>query len=193
MTTEDALPPLCSLIPFTTHPSQPRRLATALLLRNLAFTHPRPLSLLQAPISLLSHILLPLIGPDPPFTDEETDQLLPELQYLGPEQVRESNPEILKEVLEALYLLITRGDIEGAEKGCGHQGRKVVKDAGTYLVIRELHLVVDNEEVRENCEKLVDVLMSKDVESTEGKARVEDLGYVKEGDNDEEDKVIEIF
>ncbi|KAL8789225.1 MAG: hypothetical protein Q9195_006934 [Heterodermia aff. obscurata] len=186
-----ALPPICSLTAFITHPSPPRRLATSLLLRNLALSHPTPLSLLAPPVSLLSYLLLPLIGPDPPFTDEETEQLLPELQYLGSEQVRESNVDILKGLLEALYLLVTRGDVESEKAGKGREGKRVVKEAGTYLVIRELHLGVEDEGVREGCERLVDVLMGEEMER--GEEKVGDSSAVEDVEEDDEEKIVEIF
>lgn len=189
-----SLPPLCSLAPFTTHPSAPRRLATSLILRNLAFVHWQPLILLRDPISLLPHLLLPLLGPDPPFTDEEQDQLLPELQYLGPDQVREEDVEVMKQLLEALYLLVVRGDRLGEETDEGRGGKRAVKCAGTYLVVRELHKDVEDEGVREGCERLVDVLMS--IEDGEGE-RVTEVGNEEhdggEENDDDEDKIVEIF
>ena len=153
------------------------------------------------PFSLLPYLLLPLIGPDPPFTDEETEQLLPELQYLGPEQVRESNVDSLKALLEALYLLVTRGNVQGEREGKGTEGRRVVKEAGTYFVARELHLAIEDEVVREGCERLVDVLMADEVVSGESRVaeegKVQDLRELKDGanedDDEEEGKIVEIF
>lgn len=108
--------------------------------------------------------------------------------------MRESNTEILKGLLEALYLLVTRGNIQAQKAGKRKEGTRIVKDAGAYLVIRELHLEVEDEGVREVCERLVDVLMEDEDEET-----VKDLGGVNGGDNgiedddDEEGKVVEIF
>ena len=192
--TSFSLPPLCSLTPFTTHPSAPRRLATSLLLRNLAFAHPRPLILLRDPISLLPHLLLPLLGSDPPFTEDEQDQLLPELQYLGPDQVREKDVEVIQQLLEALYLLVVRGDKFGDEPDEGRGGQRAVKEAGTYLVVRELHKDVEDDGVREGCERLVDVLIA--IEHAEGKGVTDVVDEEHSGgreDDDEEDKIVEIF
>jgi len=127
-------------------------------------------------------LLFPLLGPDPPFTEAETDQLLPELQYLGSEQVREKDVGVMKGLLETLYLLVVRGD---RQRG-GKEGRKVVGEGGTYLVVRELHREVEDEGVREGCERLVDVLMA--VEDVEGEGRGDE-----EVEEDEESKVVEIF
>ena len=109
--------------------------------------------------------------------------------------MREVNVDILKGLLEALYLLVTRGNIEGEKIGKSKEGKRVVKEAGTYYVVRELHLGVEDEGVREGCERLVDVLMGDEVEA-DGEGRVEDLGEVKDSagkDEDEEEKIVEIF
>ena len=79
---------------------------------------------------------------------------LPEVcQYLGDEHAQEKDVAVLKIHLETLFLLSTRGGVQGA---------RLVKESGTYPVIRELHLQVDDEGVRRGCERLVDVLMGDD-------------------------------
>lgn len=87
-------------------------------------------------------------------------------------------------LLETLYLLVVRGDRQGGDKG----GKKSVSEGGTYLVVRELHREVEDEGVREGCERLVDVLMA--VEDVEGEGRGDKGGGEVE---DEESKVVEIF
>jgi len=89
----------------------------------------------------------------------------------------------MRGLLETLYLLVVRGKRQGE----GEEGKKRVGEGGTYLVIRELHREVEDEGVREGCERLVDVLMAvEDVERAgrEGKVEVEE---------DEESQVVEIF
>ena len=83
----------------------------------------------------------------------------------------------------------------------GKEGTRIVKEAGTYFVVRELHLEVEDEGVREGCERLVDVLMGDDDEGGErkGDERVKDLedtnGRVNATDDEDEDEVtvVEIF
>ena len=76
---------------------------------------------------------------------------LPEVcQYLGNEHVRETDVDVLNIHLETLFLLSTRG---------GGEGKRLVKEMGTYPVVRELHLEVEDEGVRRGCERLVDVIM----------------------------------
>ena len=111
------------------------------------------------------------------------------------DQVREKNVEILKQLLEALYLLVVRGDRQGEEEGRVEAGKAPVKSAGTYLVIRELHKDVEDEVIRENCERLVDVLMAID-DQEELTGRIEKVGGAGEGEaeaEDEEDKILEIL
>lgn len=72
-------------------------------------------------------------------------------QYLGSDHVREEDVGVLKIHLETLWLLCTRA--------AGGEGTRLVKAMGTYPVIRELHLEVEDEGVRSGCERLVDVIM----------------------------------
>ena len=82
-------------------------------------------------------------------------EVLPEeCQFLGPEHQREADTEILKTHLETLFLLATRGGVEG---------KRLVRERGTYAVIRELHLRIEDEGVRRGVERLVDVLMGDEV------------------------------
>ena len=73
-----------------------------------------------------------------------------ECQFLTPEHQQEKDVQILKIHLETLFLLATRGGVEG---------RRLVREGGTYPVVRELHLDIEDEEVRRGCERLVDVIM----------------------------------
>lgn len=96
-----------------------------------------------------------------------------ELQYLGPEQVRETDVRVLGEAVESLYLLVGRGE---------EVGKKGVKEGGAYAVLRELHLVVEDDGVRGCVERVVDVLMTE-----EGDEKI--LGKMREG---EEGRVVEV-
>ena len=136
------------------------------------------------------------------ISDEESDLLLPELQLLGDEHTRETDPTILMELLEVLYLVAVKGDRNGKddEKGVG---KNAIKDAGGYLVVRELHVVEEDEGVRTACERVVDVLLKGEMEKMEERRegrekggneemrRVTELGGGE--DEDEDEKVVEIF
>ena len=79
------------------------------------------------------------------------DSLPEECQYLTPEHAQESDLEIMKTHLETLWLLATRG---------GKEGSQLIKEKGSYPIIRELHLQVEDDGVRAACERIVDVIMS---------------------------------
>ena len=116
--------------------------------------------------------------------------------------MREKDKEVLKTFLETLLLLTTT-----------QEGRDDLRKAGTYLVIRECHLAVEDDEVREGCERLVQVLMrDEEVEekgTTAGAMKALGPGsggggrsegkppgrmVTQMGENEDEDeKVVEIF
>ncbi|KAL8747022.1 MAG: hypothetical protein Q9184_007664, partial [Pyrenodesmia sp. 2 TL-2023] len=196
-------PPLTLLLPHLS-PSSPLllRLATASCIRNTLLALPTPTSTIPTLLPLLLPALLrPLIGPDPPFTDEETALLPEELQYLGPEQKRETDVRVLEQVVESLYLLVGRG---------GEEGKKGVKEGGSYAVLRELHLWVEDDGVRGCVERVVDVLMTEEGDETilgkmrEGEdGRVVEVGEERGGrsgrgtmvreEDSEDEKVVDVF
>lgn len=123
--------------------------------------------------------------------------MLPELQYLGPDQKRDSHPGVLIGILEVLYLLVAKGD---------HEAKETVRAGGTYYVVRELHLAVEDEGVREGCERLVQVLMQEEggmdepvTAESQGGMLTENLKDAKQGekkdddDDDDDDRIVEIF
>ncbi|XP_032659428.1 protein HGH1 homolog isoform X2 [Chelonoidis abingdonii] len=76
-----------------------------------------------------------------------------DLQYLPPDKQREKDPDIRKMLLEAVMLLT-------ATKA----GRQLVKEKGTYLVVRELHRWETEPDVQAACEKLIQVLIGDEPE-----------------------------
>lgn len=184
---------------MTTHPSPLRRLGTALLLRNLVLSPTSdPLYLIQPAHSILPPVLLPLCSADQAnISEEEMEQLPEECQYLPPEHQQEQDVKVVRLLVEVMYLLGARG---------GGQGRKVMRDGGVYVVVREVHLEYAEREgegaegVRGWCEKLVDLLMGED-----GEGKGVDQGGKREGDmdggkvigeveeNDEDDEIVPIF
>ena len=144
-------------------------------------------------------MLLPLCSADQANISDEEMESLPEVcQYLPPEHQQEKDTKVVGLLVEVLYLLAARG---------GGQGRKVMRERGVYVVVREVHLVYAEREgggaegVRGWCEKGVDLLMG---EEGEGKGagqggKIEggvDGGKVigeVEGEIDEDDEVVPIF
>lgn len=123
--------------------------------------------------------------------------MLAELQYLGPEQVREKDKMVICGILDVLYLLAVKGEAK--------KGREIMRAAGGYFVVRELHVAVEDEGVREGCERLVQALMQEEEEEegVEGMQEVEqgsgDGGRMltekskEEDESDDDDRVVEIF
>ncbi len=195
--------PLTLFLPHTSHSSHVRRLGTASLLKNVALIHLDIPYLLQPAQSILPPILLPLCSSNQDgLSEEEMDALPEECQYLTTEHVQEKDLEIMKTHLETLWLLTTRG---------GEDGRRLVKEKGTYPVIRELHLQTEDEGVRGACERIVDVIMGDElvrgsqdkVEAANGARVVENRPTARSGgmitqtgaeeDEDEDNAIMPIF
>ena len=96
------------------------------------------------------------------FSAEDLDSMLPDLQLLPPDKKRESDKEVIVTHVETLTLLTTT-----------RQEREKVRAAGVYPVIRVLHEAVEDEGVREVCERLVNVLM-RDEEGQEDERNAEE-------------------
>ena len=172
----DSLVPLTKLLPFTEHPSHIRRAGVARTIKNVCFEvsyHDLLLSPEPEGINLLLHILLPLTGPEE-FPLDESEQMLPELQLLPPDKARETDNEILVTHLETLLLLTTT-----------RAGRELMRKVQVYALVRECHAKVDDDEVREACDRLVQVLMRDEPDDAKMEAKVDDV--------DEDERVEEIF
>ena len=142
-------------------------------LKNVAFeisSHPMLLSDLEA--NLLPYILLPLAGPEE-LDEADSADMLTDLQLLPPDKARDSDNDILVTHLETLLLLTTT-----------REGRELMRKVKVYPIIRECHLHVQNEGVKNACERLVQVLMRE--EALDENSRVDEI-------EDEDEKIEEIF
>ncbi len=92
------------------------------------------------------------------YSDEDSEGMFDELQLLPPDKERERDMEIMKTHLETLLLLTTT-----------KEGRDELKGAKVYPIIRETHLQVENEETREACDRIVQVIMRDEPDETENK------------------------
>lgn len=173
--------PLTKLTVFTEHKSDIRRRGVASTIKNVAFqvdTHPRFLDTEQ--INIMPYLLLPLMGPEE-YSDEDTEGMLEDLQLLPPDKEREKDVDIVKTHLETLLLLTTT-----------REGRDYMRKIQVYPVVRECHLHVDDEEVREACDRVVQML--KRDEEGEGSDTVPAVPEPpQEEDEDEEDQIIEVL
>jgi len=151
----DDVIPLTKLVVFTEHKSDIRRKGVASTIKNVAFevdAHPKFLN--EDDINVLPYLLLPITGNEE-YDEEDTMTMLPDLQLLPPDKQREKDPSIIQTHIETLMLLTTT-----------REGRDILREVKVYPVIRETHLQIENEDVREACERLVQVLM-RDEENDE--------------------------
>lgn len=169
----DDVVPVTKLTVFTEHESAVRRKGVASTIKNVTFDvsfHPVLFSEDEA--NLLPYILLPITGPEE-FPEEEASEMLPDLQLLSPDKRRDSDDTIVVTHLETLLLLTTT-----------RQGRDLMRAIKVYPIIRECHLHVDNDDVREACDRLVQVLLRDE-------ANEEETGKQQGADEDQE--VVELF
>lgn len=157
------------LIPFVQHEgSIVRKGGTIGLLKNICFDSSRHELLLEQ-IDVLPMILLPLTGPEE-YSDEDNDKLPMELQYLGSDKKRESDPDIRKMLLESLaQLCATR------------KAREFLRSKGTYEVLRELHKFECTDDgdpsVLLACENVVDILIRTEDEIGEDNLKAIDIPH----------------
>lgn len=128
------------------------------------------------------------MGPEE-YSDEDTEGMLDELQLLEPDKERESDNEIIKSHLETLLLLTTTTE-----------GREVLRRVKVYPIVRECHLHIENEEVREACDRVVQILMRKEEGEEEDVPDMSGAGgsagklvELKNEEEDEEEQIVEVL
>ncbi|OAA55339.1 hypothetical protein SPI_08434 [Niveomyces insectorum RCEF 264] len=184
----DGVYPLSKLHVFTDHPSAVRRQGVASTLKNAAFDVPvHPLLLDDAhDLHVLPYLLLPLAGNEA-YDEDDMLAMLPDLQLLPPDKQRDPDPRILQTHVETLTLLTTT-----------RPGRDRLRAVQVYPLLRETHLRVEDEDLREAVDRLVQVLMRDEAEGEEEVVVEEELPRVAEikGDGadseDEEDRIVEV-
>lgn len=155
----DNVVPLTKLVVFTEHKSDIRRRGVASTIKNVAFEIPSHPAFLSADeINILPYLLLPITGNES-YSDEDTENMLEDLQLLPPDKKRDSDPSIIQTHIETLMLLTTT-----------RQGRDLMREVKVYPIVRETHLRVEDDGVREACERLVQVLMRDE----EGEEKVDE-------------------
>ncbi|KXG45401.1 Uncharacterized domain UPF0507 [Penicillium griseofulvum] len=153
----DDVVPITKLTVFTEHKSDIRRKGIASTIKNVAFElAAHPMLFDEDGANLLPYLLLPLAGPEE-LSDEDTTDMLPDLQLLPPDKQRDSDPTIITTHLETLLLLTTT-----------REGRDIMRRVKVYPLIRETHMHVEDENVTEACDRLVQVLMRDEEGEGEG-------------------------
>jgi hypothetical protein len=170
--TYDDVIPLTKLKVFTEHKSDIRRKGVASTIKNVAFDVPsHGLMMSEDDINIMPYVLLPITGNEP-YDDDETAAMLPDLQLLPPDKQRDPEPSIVQTHVETLTLLTST-----------REGRDLMRDIKVYPIVRETHLRVDDDGVREACERLVQVLMRDEEEVGDG---------ARGGEDDEDEAVFEV-
>ncbi|KAI1143029.1 DUF383-domain-containing protein [Hypoxylon sp. FL0543] len=174
----DGVIPLTKLKVFTEYKSDIRRKGVASTIKNVAFEVPsHPLFFSEDDINILPYVLLPIMGNEE-YDEEEMMSMLPDLQLLPPDKERDSDPNIIQTHIETLLLLSST-----------REGRDQMRDVKVYPIIRETHLRVDNEGVRDACERLVQVLMRDEANPANGD-HAKDAG--EDNNEDDDDQIIEV-
>ena len=169
----DDVIPLDKIKVFTEHKSEVRRKGVASTIKNAAFDVPaHPKFLDEDGVNILPYLLLPIIGNEE-YPEDEMLDMHPDLQLLPPDKQREPDNNILQTHIETLVLLTST-----------RPGRELMRQHGVYPIIRETHLRVEDDGVREACERLVQMLKGDE----EPESRVEEV-VEDEGDDD---KVVEV-
>ena len=180
---DEGVVPITKLIVFTEHKSTIRRRGVANTIKNVCFdvtSHKRllyPEDEVDGGIGLLPYILLPLMGSEE-YPEEDTEGMLDECQLLPPDKEREKQNDILITHLESLLLLTT-------EK----ESRRWLREVKVYPIMRELHLQVEDEGVREGCDRLVQVLMRGEEGEDEDGAHPR----VQEIEEDEDEQIVDVL
>jgi len=165
--------PLTKVAVFTEHGVLVRRAGAANTIKNVCFgisEHHRLLNPKLEENRILPYILLPLMGTEE-YPDEETEAMPDELQLLPPDKVRETDVGILKTHLDTLLLLSTT-----------KEGREALREVSVYPIVRECHLAVEDEGVREACDRVVQVLMRDEAVTEDDEEKQDSLLPKADGD-----------
>ncbi|XP_069771213.1 protein HGH1 homolog [Narcine bancroftii] len=137
------------LLPYTQYEgSAVQRGGVVGTLRNCCFDYAHHEWLLSSDVDILPYLLLPLAGPEE-LSEEETEGLPVDLQYLPEDKQREKDPDIRRMLLEAINLLMAT-----------KSGREVVREKNAYVILREMHKWEKEPAVAAACQKLIEVLIS---------------------------------
>ena len=103
-------------------------------------------------IDILPRLLLPLAGPTPSDMDpDEVDKLPIDLQYLDDDKKVEQDPDLRKMLLESIHQLCATKD-----------GREAIRLKNAYPILKELHKMETDVNVKLACENVVDILIKKE-------------------------------
>jgi hypothetical protein len=110
------------------------------------------------------------------YPEDEMLNMPAEVQLLPPDKEREKDIGIISIHLDSIMLLTTSREV-----------RETLRELQVYAVVREVHAAVENEDIREHCERIVNVLKrdEADENAPEG-AWKEEEAQIQEIDEDDE-------
>ncbi|KAG1132689.1 hypothetical protein G6F42_002131 [Rhizopus arrhizus] len=168
----DQLPPLTKLQIFTEDPSIIRRGGVITVLKNCCFETREHTKLLEVDqINALPFILLPLCGNEE-YDMDEFEQFPEEIQLLDDDKTREKDTLLRAMLVEAIILLTST-----------QFGREYLRKKQVYRVIQKLHAQESDEEIKEKCISVVDMLIRDEAGP--------EISEIKEDEEEDEDMVIE--
>ncbi|CAD6237335.1 GSCOCG00002258001-RA-CDS, partial [Cotesia congregata] len=130
------------LLPFVEYKdSLVRRGGIVGTLKNCCFDIENHLWLLSDQVDILSHLLLPLAGPEE-FDDEDNDKLPIDLQYLPATKEREP----------LCQLCATK------------EAREIIREKNAYVILREYHKWEKDKAALLACENVIDILIRTEEE-----------------------------
>jgi hypothetical protein len=168
--------PLTKLTVFTEHKSDIRRRGVASTIKNVCFDTDSHTQLMAFDgVNLFPYVLLPIMGSEE-YSDEDMEGMLDDLQLLPPDKKREKDVEILKTHLDTILLLTTtRG------------GRDVLRNIKVYPIVRETHLHVEDDDVRESCDRIVQVILRDEEDESKEESKLKESK-----DEDEDEMLVEV-
>lgn len=148
---------LQKILPFTQYQaSAVRRFAAAAIVKNCLFDTRHHQRLIDD-ADILVHLVLPLAAGSDDLSEEETEELPLDLQYLPADKERESSKDIQKLLIECLFQLCATSE-----------GRMSLKKSGIYYFMRELHKSIEEDDpVMVMLENLVQILIGDEPEEKE--------------------------
>ena len=121
-------------------------------IRNCCFSSSDHEWLMGEEVNVLTHLLMPLIGPEE--LDEDDMEGMPDaLQYQPEDKERELDVDLRKMLVEALAQLNTT-----------RAGRNCLREQKAYPILKHYHLWEPDDEVQQACEEVVRVIVTPEME-----------------------------
>ncbi|KAJ1946588.1 Protein hgh1, partial [Linderina macrospora] len=154
-TSYDGKLPITKIMVFNEYPDIIRRGGVDSTMKNVCFEKDKHREILDPKeTNMLPYILLPLCGPEEIEMDD-MEKFPDELQLLGDDKQRESDPKLRATLLEAINLLCTT-----------YFGRQTLRDKNAYAILREMHKVEKDDMCIDLNDRAVQLLMRDESKET---------------------------